>query len=88
MSVSFKGCFNTQLNNYRSPGGQEFYSASVQPGIPSEIASRISGLIGLTESRMVAPMVKVAKRLGENPAPAAELPSPDTAGGTGPGGNV
>jgi hypothetical protein len=31
-------------------------------------------------------MVKVAKRLGENPAPAAALLSPDTAGGTGPGG--
>ena len=82
----FQRLFNTQLNNYRSPDGQEFYSASVQPAVPSEIASRISGVIGLTESRMVAPMVKVAKRLGENPAPAAELPSPDTAGGTGPGG--
>ena len=32
-------------------------------------------------------MVKVGKRLGENPAPACgNPPSPDTAGGTGPGG--
>ena len=82
----FQKLFNTQLNNYRSPDGQEFYSASLEPAVPSEIASKISGVIGLTESRMVAPMVKVAKRLGENPAPAVALPSPDTAGGTGPGG--
>jgi subtilase family serine protease len=86
-SVSqFQRLFNTQLNNYRSPDGQEFYSASVEPAVPSEIASRISGVIGLTESRMVTPMVKVARRLGENPAPAAARLSPDTAGGTGPGG--
>jgi subtilase family serine protease len=86
-SVSqFQTLFHTQLNNYRSPDGEEFYSASVEPVVPSEIASRISGVIGLTESRLATPMVKVAKRLGENPSPAAEVPSPDTAGGTGPGG--
>ena len=32
-------------------------------------------------------MVKVAKCLGEDPAPASNLLSPDTAGGTGPGGS-
>ena len=49
-SVSqFQRLFNTQLNNYRSPDGQEFHSASVAPVVPSEIASRISGVIGLTE---------------------------------------
>jgi subtilase family serine protease len=86
-SVSqFQRLFNTQLSNYRSPDGHEFYSASVEPVVPSDIVSRISAVIGLTESKMVTPMVKVGKRLGENPAPAAELPSPDTAGGTGPGG--
>ena len=86
-SVSqFQRLFNTQLNDYRSPDGQEFYSASVEPVVPSEIASRISGVIGLTESKMVTPMIKVGKRLGENPAPPAEPASPDTAGGTGPGG--
>jgi subtilase family serine protease len=86
-SVSqFESLFNTQLNNYRSPDGQPFYSASVEPAVPSAIASKISGVIGLTESRMTAPMVKIAKRFGENPAPAAEQANPDTAGGTGPGG--
>jgi subtilase family serine protease len=82
----FQRLFNTQLNNYRSPDGQEFYSASAEPVVPSEIASKISGVIGLTESRLVTPMVEVGKRLGEDPAPAAGLSSPDTAGGTGPGG--
>jgi len=87
-SVSqFQRLFNTQLNHYRSPDGQEFYSASVKPIVPSEIASRISGVIGLTESKMVTPMLKVAKKLGEDPPSAAERITPDTAGGTGPGGS-
>ena len=85
-SVSqFQRLFNTQLSNYRSPDGQEFYSASVEPIVPGEIAVRISGVIGLTESKMVTPMVKVAKRLGENPPDGRSIRT-DTAGGTGPGG--
>lgn len=85
--TQFQRLFNTQLSTYRAPDGQEFYSANVEPVVPSEIASRISGVIGLTESKMVTPMVKVAKCLGEDPAPASNLLSPDTAGGTGPGGS-
>jgi subtilase family serine protease len=82
----FEKLFSTQLNHYRSPDGEEFYSAGIQPIVPSEIAAKISGVIGLTESKMGAPMVKVAKKLGENPPSAAALMTPDTAGGTGPGG--
>jgi kumamolisin len=78
----FQKLFNTQLNRYRSPDGREFYSAGVQPTVPSEIASKISGAIGLTESKMVTPMVRVARKLGENPSLAADLMTPDTAGGT------
>lgn len=86
-SVSrFQSLFNTVLNRYRSPDGREFYSAGIEPIVPNEIASKISGVIGLTESRMAAPMIRVAKRLGENPLSAAGLMRPDTAGGTGPGG--
>ena len=33
--------FKTQLSNYRSPKGDEFYSASVKPTIPDELASKI-----------------------------------------------
>jgi subtilase family serine protease len=82
----FQRLFNTQLSNYRSSDGQEFYSASVNPRVPAEISSKISGVIGLTESTMLAPMIKVGKTLGENPAPASALLHTDTAGGTGPGG--
>jgi subtilase family serine protease len=87
-SVSqFEKLFNTQLNHYRSPDGEEFYSAGVQPTVPAEIVSKISGVIGLTESKMVTPMVRVAKKLGGNPPSPAEVATPDTAGGTGPGGS-
>jgi subtilase family serine protease len=73
--------FKTQINTYRSADGTEFFSAGVQLSIPSEIASRISAVVGLTESKQFAPHVKVGKVMGESPKIA-----PDTAGGTGPGG--
>lgn len=77
--------FKTQLNTYRTPSGETFYSASVKPTVPAEISSEISGLIGLTESRQLTPLVKVAKTLGEDPQVRSDLMRPDS-GGTGPGG--
>jgi subtilase family serine protease len=75
--------FKTQLNNYRSPDGEAFYSAAFRPTVPDEIASRVTGVIGLTNGAHYAALAKPYKVLGEN----AALPSkaPDS-GGTGPGG--
>jgi subtilase family serine protease len=75
--------FKTQLNNYRSADGKEFYSASFRPTVPDEIASRVSGVIGLTNGAHYASLAKPYKVLGED----AALPTtaPDS-GGTGPGG--
>ena len=78
--------FKTQLNTYRTSTGETFCSASVKPTVPVEISSRISGLIGLTESKPLAPLVKIAKTLGENPEAGTNRMRPDS-GGTGPGGN-
>lgn len=76
--------FKTKLSNYRSPAGDEFHSASVEPTLPSEIASKIRGVVGLTGGVQKVPLYKVGKTLGENPeTPAIHT---DTAGGTGPGG--
>jgi len=77
--------FKTQLNTYRTPSGETFYSASMKPTVPAEISSKISGLIGLTESRQLTPLVKVAKTLGEEPQVRSDKMRPDS-GGTGPGG--
>ena len=83
--AQFQELFKTQLNNYRSADGKEFYSASVKPTIPSAISSKVAGVIGLTNSIQYAPLAKVYKTLGENPVtPAIRT---DTAGGTGPGGS-
>lgn len=82
--AQFQDLFRTQLNNYRSSDGREFYSAGVKPTIPNAISSKVEGVIGLTESRQVAPLAKVYKIFGEDPVtPAART---ETAGGTGPGG--
>ena len=76
--------FKTQLNYYKAPSGDQFYSASVAPTIPSELVSKIQALIGLTGGVQKAAQYKLGKTLGENPeTPAVRT---DTAGGTGPGG--
>jgi subtilase family serine protease len=82
--AQFQTLFKTQLNNYRSPDGREFYSASIAPTIPSAISSKVAGVIGLTESAQYAPLAKVYKTFGENPVTSADRTN--TAGGTGPGG--
>jgi subtilase family serine protease len=76
--------FKTQLNNYKSPTGDEFYSAAVEPTIPNEIVSKIRGVVGLTGGVQKAPLYKVGKVFGENPE--TSTIHTDTAGGTGPGG--
>ena len=70
--------FKTQLSNYKSPKGEQFYSASVEPTIPSEIVSKLRGVVGLTESARIAKLSKIGKVLGEDTAART-----DTAGGTG-----
>lgn len=83
-TAQFQTLFKTKLNNYRSPDGKEFYSASVEPTIPDAIATTVTGLIGLTNSVQYAPLAKVGRTFGEDAT--ARGIGTDTAGGTGPGG--
>jgi subtilase family serine protease len=78
--------FKTQLNYYKAPSGDEFYSASVAPTVPSELVSKIEALIGLTGGvQQRASQYVIGKNLGENPKTAPDRRN--TAGGTGPGGS-
>jgi subtilase family serine protease len=81
--AQFEALFNTQINNYRSSDGKEFYSASSTPTIPNGIPASVIGIIGLSSTTQFAPLAKVYKTFGETPA---EKPVTNTAGGTGPGG--
>jgi subtilase family serine protease len=81
-AAQFQTLFKTQLNNYHSPDGEIFYTAETKPTVPDAIASKVTGVIGLTNSIHYAPLAKVYKTFGEN----ADMPVTDTAGGTGPGG--
>jgi subtilase family serine protease len=76
--------FKTQLSNYKSANGDEFYSASVTPSIPDEIASKIYGVVGLTGGVQKAPLYKMGMVLGETPRTAGI--HTDSVGGSGPGG--
>jgi subtilase family serine protease len=77
--------FKTQLNYYKASSGDQFYSASIEPTIPSEIASKVQKLVGLTGGVQKASLYKVGKTLGESPVTPEDRT--DTAGGTGPGGS-
>ena len=83
-AAQLESIFKTQINNYRSPDGEEFYSASVTPTVPTAIADKTSAVIGLTDGKKYTPHVKMGKVMGENPS---DTPAGDTAniGGTGPG---
>ncbi len=81
--AQFEALFNTHISDYRSPKGDEFYSASTKPTVPIGISAKLIGVIGLTSSTHFAPLAQIYKKLGETPA--AKI-TPDTAGGTGPGG--
>jgi kumamolisin len=80
--------FKTQLNKYRGPDGSEFYSASFSPTIPSEIATKVSSVLGLSGSRQYAPHVKIGKVVGESPKLGVADATGKTNGthGSGPGG--
>jgi subtilase family serine protease len=80
----FQTLFKTELNNYRSPDGKEFYSAGISPTVPDTLAAKAVRVIGLTNSVQYAPLAKVYKKLGED-EPASVIGT-DTYGGTGPGG--
>jgi subtilase family serine protease len=82
--AQLQNLFKTQLNYYKAPSGDQFYSASVAPTIPSELVSKIQALIGLTGGVQKASQYKIGTILGENPKTPAKRS--DTAGGTGPGG--
>ena len=58
--AQFQTLFKTQLNNYRSADGKEFYSASVEPTIPDAIATKVTGVIGLTKAAVGDPFTGVA----------------------------
>ncbi len=84
----FQELFQTRINTYRSPNGQQFDSAETQLTVPGSISARVSGVIGLTDGERYHSLYKVAKTLGET---GAEKPAKRKDGvvamyGTGPGG--
>jgi subtilase family serine protease len=85
-AAQLQSIFKTQINNYRSPDGGEFYSAAVAPSIPDGIADKASAVIGLTDGRKYTPHVQVGKVMGENPSNQPANHGVDS-GGTGPGSN-
>jgi subtilase family serine protease len=78
--AQFESLFATSIDNYQAPDGRSFFSASAAPSVSTEIAARLSGVIGLSSYTGFVPMV-IRKRAQE-----ANGVHTDSAGGTGPGG--
>jgi subtilase family serine protease len=79
--AQFQSLFGVQFNNYFGQDGRTFYSANSAPKVPAELASKIEGVVGLSNYTRFAPLVVKAPR-----APLSQPGNGDTAGGTGPGG--
>ena len=79
----FEQLFNVQMNDYRSPQGDEFSSVSAEPRVPKALSSILMTVVGLNGAPAHLPSA-VVKRLGENPSGgvADVIFNP----GTGPGG--
>ena len=74
--AAVEAAFGVHLTDYKDSTGRVFYNADAAPMLPSSIASRISGVLGLSSINHFEPMLR---RL-----PAGVQPE---SGGTGPGGS-
>ena len=79
----FEQLFNTQMNNYRSPDGKEFYSASAQPIAPKVISSLLASVVGLSEARPETRNTKLTSPVAKSKSGMA--PDVIFSGGSGPG---
>lgn len=58
LTIGFQGtvgdaenAFHIQINNYRSPKGQNFYANATDPSVPASLAQLIQSIIGLDNAR-------------------------------------
>ena len=47
-----ESAFFVQINNYRAPGGREFYAPSSNPNVPIALAPIIESITGLDDARV------------------------------------
>jgi subtilase family serine protease len=74
--------FHTTLSNYRDPHGKRYFSNSTAIELPAAVASRVYGVIGLTntvrEQSQIARPAHPARVAGARPALAGNAPACDT----------
>ena len=80
----FEQLFNVQMNDYRSPQGDEFSSVSAEPKVPKPLSSILMSVVGLNGAPVHTSTAKIIKSLGENPS--GGVADVIYNGGSGPGG--
>jgi subtilase family serine protease len=80
-SARIDTAFATTINNYRNAKGVKFYSNSTPASVPASLASRVLGVVGLTNTVRLQPAYQLApsgstKRGGGEPS--CEIPYPTT----------
>jgi kumamolisin len=80
-SASVERSFGVRLLQYRAVSGRLFHRADAEPSVPSEIANRIRGIIGLDTYPQMRPYAKQAPGWGNA---STVRPRATTLGGSGP----
>jgi subtilase family serine protease len=76
-STQIDGAFATTINNYRNAKGVKFYSNATSASVPASLASRVLGVVGLTNTVRLQPDYQLA--------PSGHGPGHGTGHGTGHG---
>jgi subtilase family serine protease len=79
-STQIDAAFATTINNYRSAKGVRFYSNSTPASVPASLASRVLGVVGLTNTVRLQPTYQLdaASAAKHSSEPSCEIPYPQT----------
>jgi subtilase family serine protease len=79
-SSQIDGAFATTINNYRNSKGVRFYSNATPASVPASLASRVLGVVGLTNTVRLRPTYQLtaASKTKRSSEPSCEIPYPQT----------
>ncbi|HXY45005.1 MAG TPA: S53 family peptidase [Acidimicrobiales bacterium] len=80
-SAQIDAAFATAIDNYRNAQGMSFYSNATPASVPVSLASRVLGVVGLTNTVRLQPtyqLTRAGATAGSGGEPSCEIPYPTT----------
>lgn len=84
-AAALQTALSTHLNNYKATDGTAFFAPDTNPGLPTGLAGKISGVLGLSNYAKLKPLFRTAT-VGQIASARALVPTTSSVG-TGPGTN-